>query len=71
MAVVGAITSVIGTGYSIVKGQQQKKAQQKQLAEQRRANQKAEETAKKQQETNRPKYLFHKKLFTSIYKKNI
>ena len=46
MAVVGAITSVIGTGYSIVKGQQQKKAQQKQLAEQRRANQKAEETAK-------------------------
>ena len=56
MAVVGAITSVIGTGYSIIKGQQQKKAQQKQLAEQRRANQKAEETAKKQQETAQQEY---------------
>ena len=46
MAVVGAITSVIGTGYSIIQGQNQKRQQDKQLAMQRDANENAKKTAK-------------------------
>ena len=46
MATVGAIASVIGTGYGIIQGQKQSKAQDKQLAMQRDMNENAKKTAK-------------------------
>ena len=50
MATVGAIASLIGTGYGIVQGQKQSKAQDKQLAMQRDMNENAKQTAKAENE---------------------